>query len=88
MTTESPQDPPPPPEVGAISPEILDQIRRVSVRDRRCKVLIAALITILGVGASIMSCIGQSFTYRQARALEGIELQLREIRASCTIKQP
>lgn len=88
MTTESSQDLPPPPEVGAISPEILDQIRRVTVRDRRRKVLIAALITLLGVGASIMSCIGQSFTYRQARALEGIELQLREIRASCTVKQP
>lgn len=74
MTTESSQDLPPPPEVG--------------IRDHRRKVLIATLITILGIGASIMSCIGQSFTYRQARALESIELQLREIRASCTVKQP
>ena len=88
MTTESSQDLPLPPELGVISPEILDQIRAATARDRRRKFLITALITVLGVGASIMSCVGQSFGYRQARALEGIELQLREVRASCTVKQP
>ena len=87
MTTESSQDLPLP-EVEAISPEILDQIRGATSRDRRTKFLVTALITVLGIGASIMSCVGQSFGYRQARALEGIELQLREIRASCTLKQP
>ena len=57
----------------------------------RKKLLIAVLIAAIGVGASIMSCVGQSFSYRQARALEGIEQQLKEIRASCatsTLLQP
>lgn len=49
----------------------------------RKKLLIAALIGGIGVGASVMSCVGQSFSYRQARALEGIEQQLKEIRAGC-----
>lgn len=49
----------------------------------RRKLLIAVLIAAIGVGASIMSCVGQSFSYRQAYALEGIEQQLKEIRASC-----
>lgn len=49
----------------------------------RRKLLFAALIACVGVGASIMSCVGQSFSYRQARAMEGIEQQLKEIRASC-----
>jgi hypothetical protein len=35
-----------------------------------------------------MSCVGQSFSYRQARAMEGIEQQLKEIRASCTKEAP
>lgn len=86
MTTDSPQDLPLPPEMGALSTELLDQIQRAMVQDRRRKFLITVLITILGVGASIMSCVGQSFGYRQARALEGIELQLREIHTSCTVK--
>jgi len=47
------------------------------------KLLIAALIAAIGFGASIMSCVGQSFSYRQARALEGIEQQLKEIHARC-----
>lgn len=49
----------------------------------RRKLLIAVVIAAIGVGASIMSCVGQSFSYRQARAMEGIEQQLKEIRASC-----
>lgn len=49
----------------------------------RKKLLIAGLIAGIGVGASAMSCVGQSFSYRQARAMEGIEQQLKEIRANC-----
>ena len=53
----------------------------------RKKLLVAVVIAAIGVGASVMSCVGQSFSYRQARAMEGIEQQLKEIRASC-IKAP
>jgi len=81
MTTETHDLPPP--EAETISPDILDQLRRASVRDRRRKLLVTVLITAVGIGASVMSCVGQSFGYRQARALEGIEQQLREIRAGC-----
>jgi hypothetical protein len=49
----------------------------------RRKLLYAVLVAAIGIGASIMSCVGQSFSYRQARAMEGIEQQLKEIRASC-----
>ena len=52
-------------------------------RSLRHKLLVAVVIAAIGVGASIMSCVGQSFSYRQARAMEGIEQQLKEIRASC-----
>ncbi len=52
------------------------------------KLLVAGLIAAVGVGASVMSCVGQSFSYRQARALEGIEQQLREIHASCPAPAP
>jgi hypothetical protein len=51
----------------------------------RRKLLVAVLIAAVGVGASIMSCVGQSFSLRQARAQEGIEQQLKEIRASCAV---
>lgn len=54
----------------------------------RRKLLIAVLIAAVGLGASIMSCVGQSFSYRQANALEGIEQQLKEIRASCPAVAP
>lgn len=47
----------------------------------RRKLFVGLAIAALGAGASIMSCVGQSFAYRQARALEGIEQQLRELRA-------
>lgn len=90
MTTKNAQDlpiPPIPPEAEeTISPEILDQIRSSAARGRRHKFLVAVLITAAGIGASIMSCVGQSFSYRQARALEEIVLQLREIRAGCAVK--
>jgi hypothetical protein len=49
----------------------------------RRKLLYAALIAAIGVGASIMSCVGQSFSLRQARALEGIEQQLLKLQTSC-----
>jgi hypothetical protein len=49
----------------------------------RSKLLGAILFAGIGVGASAMSCVGQSFSLRQARALEGIEQQLIQIRASC-----
>jgi hypothetical protein len=51
----------------------------------RRKLLVAVLIAAVGIGASIMSCVGQSFSLRQARAQEGIEQQLREIRAKCSV---
>lgn len=51
----------------------------------RRKLLVGALIAGAGIGASFMSCIGQSFSLRQARAQEGIEQQLKAIRASCTV---
>lgn len=54
----------------------------------RKKLLVAVLIAAVGVGASIMSCVGQSFSYRQAHALEGIEQQLKEIRAGCGTTSP
>ncbi len=53
----------------------------------RRKIIIAALIAGVGVGASVMSCVGQSFSLRQARAQEGIEQQLKEINARC-LKAP
>lgn len=48
------------------------------------KLVIGLLVAGVGLGASFMSCIGQSFSYRQAQALEGIEQQLKEIHASLT----
>lgn len=53
----------------------------------RRKIIRAALIAGVGVGASVMSCVGQSFSLRQARAQEGIEQQLKEINARC-LKAP
>lgn len=54
----------------------------------RRKLIIAVVIAAVGLGASIMSCVGQSFSYRQARAMEGIEQELKGIRASCTAGAP
>jgi hypothetical protein len=48
-------------------------------RSARAKLLGAILIAGVGVGASALSCVGQSFSLRQARALEGIEQQLSSI---------
>lgn len=98
---ESQPPPPPPPSpsanpTAAISPEDLASLLVASgavpspepppsKSALRKKLLFAALIACVGLGASIMSCVGQSFSYRQAHALEGIEQQLKEIRANCTL---
>jgi uncharacterized protein YbjT (DUF2867 family) len=95
---QGPPLPPPPPETQEISPDDLARMIAASAVPApgiapgglpgggalRRKLLAAILIAAIGIGASIMSCIGQSFSYRQARAMEGIEQQLKEIRASCT----
>ena len=87
-----------PPETQKIAPEDLAQMLAASgmlptpgpsggqpgSSALRKKLLIAVLIAAIGVGASVMSCVGQSFSYRSARAMEGIEQQLKEIRASCS----
>lgn len=99
MSADAPQSPPPKdpsPETQKISPEDLAQMLAASAMiptpgtmppadggALRKKLLIAVLIAAIGVGASVMSCVGQSFSYRSARALEGIEQQLKEIQASC-----
>lgn len=49
----------------------------------RTKIIGAILVAGIGVGASAMSCVGQSFSLRQARALEGIELQLQQLQQRC-----
>ena len=100
MTDDAPQSPPP--ETKKISPDDLAKMLVASGmptpepvpgnlpggRALRRKLLIAVLIAALGIGASIMSCVGQSFSYRQAHAMEGIEQQLKEIRASCPAVAP
>ena len=47
-------------------------------RRRRNQLLAAVLVSGLTVGASTMSCIGQSFSLRQARALEAIQHALEQ----------
>lgn len=54
----------------------------------RSKLIVAILIAGIGVGASAMSCVGQSFSLRQARALEGIEQQLGRFQANCSVVAP
>ena len=87
-----PSDPTMPPS-PQIAPEELAQLLAAGMPPGalpgaggiRKKLLVAVLIAAIGVGASIMSCVGQSFSLRQARAQEGIEQQLKEIRASCSV---
>ena len=99
--SDAPQNPPP--ETQKISPGDLAQMLAASGMmpptpepvpggqpggaALRRKLLVAILIAAVGIGASAMSCVGQSFSYRQARAMEGIEQQLKEIRASCPVKE-
>lgn len=52
----------------------------------RNQLLGAALLGGLSVGVSVMSCVGQSFSLRQARALEAIQHAL-ELRCS-TVPSP
>jgi hypothetical protein len=62
-----------------------DQMAQYVERPRRgagIKILGAILIAGVGLGASALSCVGQSFSLRQARALEGIEQHLLEIERS------
>jgi hypothetical protein len=80
-----------PPEVSVPSPEDLARMFAVSGfggdppsrpgRSARAKLLGAILIAGIGIGASVLSCVGQSFSLRQARALEGIEQQLTRIQS-------
>jgi hypothetical protein len=91
MTSVPPQAPPSPDD---LSPEDLARLfmaagmpepeRPPSKSSLRRKLFIAVLVAAIGLGASIMSCVGQSFSYRQAHVLEGIEQQLKELRASCS----
>ena len=53
----------------------------------RSKLFGALLIAGIGVGASAMSCVGQSFSLRQARALEGIEQQLSKLQQGCVVRE-
>lgn len=99
--SDTPKDDPaqaPPAPTQNISPEDLAQLLMASgpglsadpppsKNALRRKIIIAALIAGVGVGASVMSCVGQSFSLRQARAQEGIEQQLKEINARC-LKAP
>jgi hypothetical protein len=94
MTNGEPPPLPPPPETAKIAPDDLARMIAASAvptpmpepsrRDLRKKLLLGIAIGAIGVGASFMSCVGQSFSYRQARALEGIEQQLKELRVNCT----
>lgn len=93
--TEAAPPPPPQAETAKISPDDLAQMIAATAIPTpvpepaprsgamRSKLLVAVVIGAIGVGASIMSCVGQSFSLRQARAMEGIQQELKEIRASC-----
>jgi hypothetical protein len=82
-----------PPPTAAISQEELARLLAASgmpgpagppnKNALRRKIIIAALIAAVGVGASAMSCVGQSFSYRQARALESIDRHLEAIQSKC-----
>ena len=82
-----------------ISPEDLDRLAAVmaavpsSARPStpspsrwslRSKLIVTVLIAGIGVGASVMSCVGQSFSLRQARALESIDAHLATLSAGCS----
>jgi hypothetical protein len=93
VSDDAPQGPPPPAEV---SPEDLARLLATAVPPSvapgrsalRRKLLGAILVAGIGLGASIMSCVGQSFSLRQARALEGIEQQIKQIRMGCIASPP
>jgi hypothetical protein len=96
LAVTAPQDPPAPeaqPATQKISAEDLSRMLAASgpspepppdvARAMRRKLVAAVLIAAIGVGASIMSCVGQSFSLRQARAMEGIEEQLKVLQSKC-----
>ena len=60
----------PPPD-----PEIERRLRR----SLRWKIAAGVLVGMISAGASALSCAGQSFSLRQARALERIEQHLNAI---------
>lgn len=59
-----------------------------SARSVRSKIIVAVVIAVIGTGASLLSCVGQSFSLRQARALEGIEHRLDQIQQRCSLDHP
>jgi hypothetical protein len=63
--------------------QMAQYVGRPAPRGISAKLLGAILIAAIGLGASALSCVGQSFSLRQARALEGIERHLLEIERSC-----
>ena len=60
--------------IHEVSPEQIAAMKR----SLRRKLIVGILIGALGAGASALSCVGQSFSYRQAKALEAISKQLAE----------
>jgi hypothetical protein len=74
----SSQDAPTPEEIAlAYAASVPVAVPNQSVR---AKILGAILVAGIGVGASVMSCVGQSFSLRQARAQEGIAQELQLLR--------
>lgn len=68
-------------DLPTTEPASLDQINAYAAQQRkemRRKLAAAVAIAVITTGASVLSCVGQSFTYRQAKALEGIERALVE----------
>jgi len=67
-----------PPELTEQDRVMLAEHDHAMRRSFRRKLIGAVLIAALGAGASAASCVGQSFSYRQAKALEAISKQLAE----------
>lgn len=64
--------------------EQFEAAQRNARRSVRRKVILAAVVTAISVGVSVMSCVGQSFSYRQAKAMESIDHRLELILDRCT----
>ena len=65
--------------LGELDAATVSKIRR----SMRRKVIGAVLLAALSAGVSVMSCVGQSFSLRQAQALEGIQRELATINMRC-----
>ncbi len=61
-------------EVGFPMPAPMDVEQQR--RKHRRQIAMALVVGALSAGATVMSCVGQSFSLRQARALEAIEHRL------------